>query len=265
MLVVKPAASKMLRESSKFPILLLLLGVSSTRALELPSPLQRCQPEDQDCLIAQVQSYFQHFSQGIPELKVPSLDPLELGVVRALNNDPSGALSFNLVLTNTSLHLLSKAQLTSIKGFTRDLSKPLKLTWILSAKNLEVHATYDVKGKIIMLPIVSKGHVVIRLNDVQTKSRVSAVPEKRDDGKYYLKLTEHKSVSKVGSGNFSMSNSTNINPALADSMLSVLNNDWEALSADIQPRITEAYDRSIKRIIESLWNAVPYDDFFNIV
>ncbi|KAH8387583.1 hypothetical protein KR093_008063, partial [Drosophila rubida] len=230
------------------------------------SPLQRCPLDDQACLVAQVKTYFQHFGQGIPELQVPSLEPLELGLVRALNNDPRGALSFNLMLANTSLHLMSTAEPSNIKGFTRELSRPLKLSWMLSAKRLEVHAAYDIKGKLMMLPLVSTGNVLIRLNDVLVKTKVTAVPEKRADGNYYLKPIEHKSLSKVASGNFSMSSisKSNLNAALQETAVAVLNSDWDSLYADIQPRITEAYDRAIKKLLERLWNALPYDAFFDI-
>ncbi|KAH8270682.1 hypothetical protein KR044_005712, partial [Drosophila immigrans] len=230
------------------------------------SPLQRCPLDDQACLIAQVQSYFQHFAKGIPELQVPSLEPMQLGEVRALSTDANGPFSLKLRLDNTSLHKFSQSQVSSIKGFTGDLSKPLKLSWMLSAKKLELHAKYDMSGKIMLLPLSSKGDVVIRLNDVQIKSRVTAEPEKRNDGKYYLKLIEHKSVSKVGSGDFSMSNvstTSQVSTALQESTFALLKNEWDALSAFIQPRILEAYDRAFKELIGRLWHAVPYDQFFD--
>lgn len=83
------------------------------------------------------------------------------------------------------------------EGFTKDLTRPLKLTLLLDNPELEVRAKYDVDGKLLILPIVSKGDLTIRLNDVHTKVWITAEPVKRSDGHTYLNITDYKTATKI--------------------------------------------------------------------
>ncbi|KAL7742795.1 hypothetical protein ACLKA6_019606 [Drosophila palustris] len=256
------------KKSAGFAIVswLIVLALNGVVAIDLPAPLQRCHVDDESCIKAQAQAYIEHYKQGMPDLKIPSIDPLELNEVRALNKGAKSALTFKLLLSNTTLHKFGTTVVVqSVHGFSKDLSRPMKLSWDLFAPELEVHANYDVNGRIMILPLISKGSIVIHLNQVQAKSRVTVVPQKHNDGHYYLKISEYKTDSKVGSGHISMSNLFNGNAALHDSTLSMLNKEWDTLSADIQPRIMEAHDRVFASILQSIFDAFPYDALFEDV
>jgi len=94
-------------------------------------------------------------------------------------------------------NLANSAVVKSMKGFSKDLTKPLKLTMVMDAPELVVRAKYDVNGKLLILPIVSKGDLTIRLNEVQTKSRVMVEPVRRSDGHTYLNITDYKTITKI--------------------------------------------------------------------
>ncbi|EDW62291.1 circadian clock-controlled protein daywake [Drosophila virilis] len=229
----------------------------------LPDKLQRCRVDDEACILRQTQTYVRLYKNGIPERNVPSIDPFQLGTLSINSGGDTDSVQFNLIMSNTTLHNFADTVIfKSAKGFTKDLNKPLKLLWSVTLPAVELRADYEVEGKILILPIVSHGKLVIKLNEMQSRSRIRATPEKRADGHTYLKVTEYKSVGKVASGHFNLTNLFNDNAELRDSTLKVLNDEWDALSADIQPKITEASDRFLSVALQKLLDTLPYDEFF---
>ncbi|EDW05829.2 circadian clock-controlled protein daywake [Drosophila mojavensis] len=229
----------------------------------LPSPMKHCTLHDEACILEQVKIYFREFKYGLPAWNIPSVEPLQLGTLRIKSGGASDSMQFSLIMRDTTLHHFSdRAILRSVKGFSADLTKPLKLIWIVNSPDIEVRANYEVDGKLLILPIVSKGTMVINLSQMQSKTRITAVPEQRPDGHSYLKVTDYKTVAKVSSGSFNMSNLFDDNVELRDSTLKVLNDEWSALSADIQPKILEAADRAYRTVLQMLFDKIPYDEFF---
>lgn len=148
----------------------------------------------------QVKIYFRDFKYGISEWNIPSVEPLQLGTLRIESGGASDSIQFNLIMRDTTLHHFSdRAILKSLKGFSADLTRPLKLVWVVTSPDIEVRANYEVDGKLLILPIVSKGTMIINLSQMQSRTRLTAVPEKRTDGHSYLKITDYKTVAKVSS------------------------------------------------------------------
>ncbi|KAH8388792.1 hypothetical protein KR200_004360 [Drosophila serrata] len=227
--------------------------------------MKLCKVEDETCFVAQAQAFLKAFKLGIPELQVGSLEPLNLGTVRVESGGHSESVSFKLLLTQAKLYdLANKGVVKSLKGFVKDptFGKPLKLVMVIDVPQLELRAKYDVNGKLLILPIISKGDVSLKMNDVQVKSRITAMPEKRSDGHTYLSITDYKVLTKIKSANFNMSNLFNDNVELRESTLKVLNQEWNTLAVDIQPKINEASAIAMKSILQQLWNNIPYDSFF---
>ncbi|KAH8366657.1 hypothetical protein KR084_010917 [Drosophila pseudotakahashii] len=225
--------------------------------------MKRCKVEDESCFVAQAQAFFGAFQRGIPERQVGGLEPIDLGTMRVESGGHSESLQFKLVMSNAKLYNLAKSSVVkSMKGFTKDLTKPLKLTMVMDAPQLEVRAKYDVNGKLLILPIVSKGDVTIRLDEVQIKSRIMAEPVKRADGHTYLNITDYKTITKIKGGHFDMTNLFNNNVELQESTLKVLNQEWNTLAVDVQPKINEACSKAFRSILQNLWKNIPYDEFF---
>lgn len=168
--------------------------------LTTAAPLKRCKVEDEACYVAQAQTFLRAFKKGIPERQVSSLEPIDLGTIRVESGGHSESVQFKLVLNQAKLLNLANAGIvTSMKGFTRDpsFSKPLKLVMVIDIPELEVRAKYDVDGKLLILPIISKGDMTIKLKEAQAKSRIMAVPVKRADGHTYLNITDYKVLTKI--------------------------------------------------------------------
>ncbi|KAH8235874.1 hypothetical protein KR032_009803, partial [Drosophila birchii] len=229
------------------------------------APLKLCKVEDETCFVAQAQAFLKAFKLGLPNLKMSSLEPLELGTVRVESGGHSESVQFKLVMSQAKLYNLANTGVVkSLKGFVKDpsFSKPLKLVMVIDVPELELQAKYDVNGKLLILPIISKGDINIKLKQVNFKSRITAVPVKRSDGHTYLSITDYKVLTKVKNGHFDMSNLFNDNVELRESTLKVLNQEWDTLAIDVQPKINEASAAVFKPLLQHLLNDIPYDSFF---
>lgn len=74
--------------------------------------MQRCDIDDEnltECIREQIVKSLPHFAKGVPELKVPSIDPVKLDDIKI---DGQGlALTF----TQAAMHGLTNAELTQFK------------------------------------------------------------------------------------------------------------------------------------------------------
>lgn len=126
------------------------------------------------------------------------MNPMALGTMRIESGGHTDSLQFKLTLSDSKLYNLPQSvKVKGIKGFTKDLNKPLKITVLMVASDLEIHAKYDVDGKLLILPIVSSGTAVIKVSDVQSKSRILVEPVKRSDGHTYLNVTDFRMTTKL--------------------------------------------------------------------
>ncbi|KAH8396276.1 hypothetical protein KR222_007225, partial [Zaprionus bogoriensis] len=226
------------------------------------APLKQCNPNDNACSAIQVQTIITEiYRKGLPELQVPAADPISLGDIRINSGAAQQSFQFNLLLSDTTMHKFGEmAKVRSAKGFTKDLSKPLKLSWDVRAAELEFRAHYDVNGKILILPIAGQGELVLTLRNAQLKSEVVAQPEKRADGHTYLKIMDYKTNVIIGSGYLNMTNLFNNNEELSRSTLKVLNDEWTTMEQAIRPNIMSAIERKFRAILQTILDTIPFEN-----
>lgn len=74
--------------------------------------IQRCDIDEANltqCIREQIEISLPHFTKGVPEMKVPSLDPVHLDDIKI---DGNGLI---LKFTDAAMHGLSGAELTDLK------------------------------------------------------------------------------------------------------------------------------------------------------
>lgn len=165
------------------------------------SSIKRCHLGDEVCYKTQAQNYLEFYKYGIPEHNVPSIEPLKIGTLRTQIGGEDSSIQLNLLMTNTSAHHFGSSMVVkslTIMASPEDLSKPARTIMIMSSPLLNVTANYYVKGKFLILPINSKGKLSIILRQVDVKTVIDMLPEKREDGLHYLKITDYKMTVKTG-------------------------------------------------------------------
>lgn len=100
---------------------------------------------------------------GMPELYIPPMEPLTVPEIKM--DQDSGAIYLHSTYKNVKIKGISKHKLNDL----RIEPKQLKFTVSLTFPKLYLESEYNIKGKIMMMPLLGDGHCKLELS----KSRSS--------------------------------------------------------------------------------------------
>lgn len=125
------------------------------------------------------QGIFPFIAPGIPEHGIASFEPLTINKISVSRNNGQ-VITLNGSFNNLNIRGPSNA---TVKRAKLDFEKET-LDFDLEIPKLRINATYNLKGNILLLPIVGAGAVNIMLKDIKTsvftKISVQNLPEVRN-------------------------------------------------------------------------------------
>lgn len=128
------------------------------------------------CNIINYRSYI--LCIGIPEIGVPHFEPLHIDKVSVSRG--SGNLNLQGGFHNLIVHGPSN---TTVRRASLDMEKKV-LEFDLDIPRLRINAQYNLKGQILLLPIIGNGDVAMTLKNVKTrvvtKFSLQELPEVRE-------------------------------------------------------------------------------------
>lgn len=109
------------------------------------------------------QGLFPSLSKGIPDLEISPFDPLQIERINVARNNGevvqlNGSFE-NLKIRGPSNATVSRASLNLEKG---------TLNFDLGIPRLRINATYNLRGNILLLPLIGTGNVHILLKNIKT-------------------------------------------------------------------------------------------------
>lgn len=136
----------------------------------------RKSPNEDDCFQKMFQGIFPYIAPGIPEFGIASFEPLTINKISVSRNNGQ-VITLNGSFNNLNIRGPSNA---TVKRAKLDFEKET-LDFDLEIPKLRINATYNLKGNILLLPIVGAGAVNIMLKDIKTsvftKISVQKLPE----------------------------------------------------------------------------------------
>lgn len=214
---------------------------------ERPEWLQQCSkdnPNKDDCFRQMFEGMFPQLATGIPELGIEHFEPLILQSVQVSRG--SGSLTLaggfkNLIVKGPSNATVSRASL--------DLEKK-QLSFDLVIPKLRIDATYNLKGNILLLPIVGSGAVAMTMKDVKssvyTKISIRKKPEE------VIHIEDMKVTFLVGQMRIHLDNLFNGNKVLGASLNMFLNQNAKEVISELRSDL----ERGLANIFTGLWNNV---------
>lgn len=166
-------------------LLVVLAVISSNYALpdEIPSFIKICNQTDPklgSCIRKSIISLRPHLIQGIPELDVPSLDPLYVPELKIAQN---GGINIAAAFKNITIAGPCKFRLRSVRADTSSDKFRMKV-WF---PELIMRASYDIRGQLLMMPINGRGSCYGNFSDID--GIVSLKLKRVDkDGKDFFKV-----------------------------------------------------------------------------
>lgn len=159
----------------------------------IASALEACPANDDVCFTKQAQIFVSAYKHGIPDRKVPSLEPINVSNLNIPIGDKDSSMHLHLNTFNTTVHNFGNSVIVkSLKIRGSDLDKPVKVNIIFTAPYVIIRGDYELKGKLLILPINSAGKMDIRVDNVKIETRIVFKPELAADGHSYLKIDSFK-------------------------------------------------------------------------
>ncbi|XP_050308147.1 protein takeout-like [Anthonomus grandis grandis] len=218
------------------------------------TPCHKSDPNFRKCCIENGNKALPHLMNGDKSIKLPVLSPFKLDKVE-VNSGPN----LKITLTDISLYGFDTSTLKDLL-FDFD-NKIIEIT--MHSDMVQLIGTYDIKGKILVLPITGNGPANITIHDGIFKYKVSYKMEKRG-GFDYVKLDQKndKLDFTITEAYFQLDNLFEGNKAMGDNVNKFLN----ANQQDVLKEVGGAISGTVRAIAYTVGNAVlsniPYDQLF---
>ncbi|KAI8422090.1 hypothetical protein MSG28_009980 [Choristoneura fumiferana] len=231
-----------------FCFMAVLLGVRSASA----PFIKPCKAEDAACILASAQAAIPILANGIPELSVPSLDPM---VLKLVTTDEAG------------LHLALKDNIvTGLKdctadGVKLDLKKG-KLVVVIRC-SVVLRGTYKLSGQLLVFPVQGEGKNTITIRDIIIKASTEITNVPGADGQTHWHINKWRHTYQVKtSTSFDFDNLFNGNKLLADPVSAFVNSNWREVMEDIAQPIVKSIVERVVMAVDAFFAAVPADQLF---
>ncbi|KAK9874596.1 hypothetical protein WA026_005430 [Henosepilachna vigintioctopunctata] len=240
----------------KMNILIFVVFVCCVHARELPKFLQpfKCSTKKnvENCIVNNGNKAIPLVAEGIPDYKVPKMNPLLVPFAQLISTPTLG-----LNMTNVKIHNLGNMKLSHVKfNWQTNI-----FAFDLRCKSIKIEGEYSVNGKIMVLPMKGNGPFEIYLNDGMYNLTISGTISKRNGDKYFH-IEETRMNYHFDNVKFQFNNLFDGNKQLGDEMNKFLNENWEPLLADFGPGISKTISSIIAGFMQVLLNQIPHSEIF---
>ncbi|XP_028040390.1 protein takeout-like isoform X1 [Bombyx mandarina] len=227
--------------------LMAVVAATEISAGNLPSFISPCSASDpnlNECIQKVIEVVAPKFADGIAELGIAPLDPVQLGTVEV--NNPALKITF----TDTVVTGLRGSKINSYKI---NLDKG-KATIDFTA-NVTLKAHYVMDGQVLILPIRGNGPAKIKI----TNLRIVVTYDFTTVAGHWV-LTGYKDHYKMDRAQFKFNNLFGGNKELGETVHTAINTNWEPVIRDIAP---VAFEQIIKACVDEtkkLFATVPANE-----
>lgn len=175
--------------------------------------------------------------------------------------DQAGATSaFNLrsSFKNSEIHGLStsKVQRTAAKF------KKFSLKAEAFTSRMDFVGNYNMKGQILVLPIVGEGFANISMNELITRHEMQGEYFQGKDNNTYINVTSYKMKFMPKWVIFRFDNLFNGDKALGETMNKFMNANWDIVFTGLIPGYEEKFGEKFKNVANILFHQVPVNLIF---
>nr|UES72773.1 ssp1 protein [Reticulitermes aculabialis] len=236
-------------------IIVLCLALSSADALKLPDYVHRCSvkdPEFDACVLKSAKETVPHMIDGLKQYHIPVLDPLYVTEVRTVDGD------LDMGAQNVTAEGIRNIIIKSVRF---DLKKK-EITVETVVPEAHFTGNYEVKGKLMSLPIVGKGPLDAKFYDLYVKYVTNYELKKLDDGEVHLMPYNYTGEFEPRRVTAKLGNLFNGNKVLGDNMNTFINENWREVLKVVGKPTYDALGLIIHTMITEASKTVPYKNVF---
>ncbi|XP_034938296.1 protein takeout-like [Chelonus insularis] len=213
-------------------------------------PCSRSDPALDKC----IQKAFNHLRpyliKGIPELELPSIEPLVIPQLGMENGQ--GAVRVKALFTNITTYGSGNYTVSKVRIDLRTLRVDLQL----SIPKIEIQGRYEVNGKVLLFPIQSQGEFWARFGDVEATAQVQGVEELRD-GVRYMRISRLLVDFNLGSSRFHVSDKLMGRNVIGQAMNQFLNQNAREIIEEMRPAARASIAEHFMAFLNTAFTKVP--------
>ncbi|XP_050316008.1 protein takeout-like [Anthonomus grandis grandis] len=237
-------------------LLVSLIGFGESA--KLPTTWGRCKRTDSafpECIRKNLELAIRSMNKPTPELSLSTFDPLDIPELYI--GEGKGPVNVAQNFKNVQLHGLTNAKVFK-SNF--DWDKKQLVTDSLNPE-LRLEADYNMKGRVLLLPIVGEGRCNVTLFNMKIHHIMSFdYIEKK--GKTYIKVTDFKVTMAPERVEFKFDNLFNGQKDLGDNINKVLNENNKEVFDDVRPGYEKSFGLIFKDLANRVLHKVPVNDIF---
>ncbi|XP_060518411.1 uncharacterized protein LOC132697136 [Cylas formicarius] len=222
----------------------------------LTSYIEKCHQNDTDfnkCLLKAVQTLKPHLQDGIPEFRLPKMNPL---ILPEVGLDAGGG--FQAKFVNVEIYDADKF---TIKDFDIDLDTN-KIKFDMGFDHIRIKAQYSIVGKVLFFNLDGSGPADGNITDVKVMATMLGRRQFKQ-GKQYLVFPELDIESiDFGQPNFHFYNLFKNNPELTEQTNKILNANMDQLLEDLRPTLETTIGKTVLEFVSRVFNRFSVDELF---
>lgn len=239
-------------------LLLACLGLSQA-ALPLPpyiTPCARSDPNFNACALKSGKKAFASVIKGDRKYNVPPLDPLKIKEIKVADGGDR-QVGLTLIIKDADLFGFGNSDLRK----TDFDFKKQKVSQEMFVPRTELISKYEVKGRVLLLPIIGNGDLNLTLVNYKMTYDFDFTVEPRN-GNNFMVLKNTRATVTPERAYLRLTNLFNGDKTLGDQMNIFLDENWKEVFTELSPAIFTAFDELITSIMNGIATSVPYEVFF---
>ncbi|KAK9504310.1 hypothetical protein O3M35_010675 [Rhynocoris fuscipes] len=234
-------------------LILSVIFVVNVHSKKIPEYIHVCHQSDPDlnaCIKNSIEDLRPELKKGVPELGVPSIEPLIIEELIATQGT-------GLTVTTKDIKAYGGGNFT-IKNLHVDIVNH-KYDFVLGFDHLRLEGKYDVDGKIIMIMIKGTGDMEADVYNVEGAVTMAS-EEIVKDGIRQIRFTEMSVDAKVGNGKILLSNLFGGDKLIGDTINAAINLNFQYFVNELKPIISDTIKTFILKSANNIVDGLSYDE-----
>ncbi|KAK4883426.1 hypothetical protein RN001_006745 [Aquatica leii] len=216
---------------------------------KLPDYIQVCQrnvPDIDQCIINSIEHLKPYLKTGIPEINVPSLEPLRINETVPMNLG-NGDTKILTNLTELAVYGASSFEIQKLWSNIAENS----FRYNVSLPAIVLKGVYEIDTKLLFLLIRGKGNVTINIDNYNFECIMSG-DRIQIENVEHLKFDQLECEIQFEKASIRLSNLFNGNALLGNAVNDVVNDNIDVFFNEIKPKITEAIGNVFKDVANKI-------------